>query len=150
MPNREVHARTGAVAGVAYAGYHAWKQPRPVVVAEAAGGLIGGIVGGLLPDWIDTPDSPHHRAEAHSMGITGTVGYLLKQQLPAWQAALREKAHHYGELQSASPTPLHQLGYGILELLFRLLSGFFAGVLAGYASHLALDSLTPSALPILC
>jgi hypothetical protein len=28
--------------------------------------------------------------------------------------------------------------------------GLVGGLLAGYASHLALDSLTPSSLPILC
>jgi len=46
------------------------------MVAEAAGGMVGGIGGGLLPDWIDTPCSPRHRDEAHSMSITGTVGYV--------------------------------------------------------------------------
>jgi len=45
------------------------------VLAEAAGGLVRGIGGGLHPDWIDTPCSPRHRAEAHSMRITGKVGY---------------------------------------------------------------------------
>jgi hypothetical protein len=38
---------------------------------------VGGIAGGLLPDWIDTPCSLRHRAEAHSMSITGTVGYFV-------------------------------------------------------------------------
>jgi len=70
MPNRDVHLRVGAVSGAAYATYHAWGQPRPSVLAEAAGGLVGGIGGGLFPDWIDTPSSPRHRAEAHSMSIT--------------------------------------------------------------------------------
>ena len=84
MPNRDVHLRVGAVSGAAYATYHAWGQPGPYVLAEAAGGLVGGIGGGLFPDWIDTPCSPRHRAEAHSMSITGTVGYFMNQQLPQW------------------------------------------------------------------
>jgi LexA-binding, inner membrane-associated putative hydrolase len=150
MPNRDVHAPVGAAAGVAYAGYRAWGQPGPYILAETTGGLIGGAVGGLIPDWIDKPCSPRHRAEAHSMSITGTAGYVLNNQLPAWQASLRHKAQQYAELRSATPAPLLQLGYGILEFLLRLLAGFLAGVLSGYASHLALDSLTPSALPILC
>jgi hypothetical protein len=83
MPNRDVHLPVGAVSGAAYATYHAWGQPGPYVLAEAAGGLVGGIGGGLLPDWIDTPCSPRHRAEAHSMSITGTVGYYINQQLPS-------------------------------------------------------------------
>jgi hypothetical protein len=150
MPNRDVHIPVGAVSGVAYATYHAWGQPGPYVLAEAAGGLVGGIGGGLLPDWIDTPCSPRHRAEAHSMSITGTVGCYMNQQLPQWQANLRAEAQRYGQLRAASTSVLPQIGYSALELIFRFLSGLLAGLLAGYASHLALDSLTPSSLPILC
>ena len=150
MPNRDVHLRVGAVSGVAYAAYHAWGQPGPYIWAEAAGGLVGGIGGGLLPDWIDTPCSPRHRAEAHSMSITGTVGYYMNEQLPQWQANLRAEAQRYAQLRAASTSVLPQIEYGALELIFRFLSGLLAGLLAGYASHLALDSLTPSSLPILC
>lgn len=140
MPNRDVHLRIGAVSGAAYATYHAWGQPGPYVLAEAAGGLVGGIGGGLFRDWIDTPCSPRRRAEAHSMSITGTVGYFMNQQLPQWQANLR----------AVSPALLPTIGYGVLESILRFLSGLIGGLLAGYASHLALDSLTPSSLPILC
>jgi len=150
MPNRDVHLPVGAVSGVAYATYHAWGQPAPYVLAEAAGGLVGGIGGGLLPDWIDIPCSPRHRAEAHSMSITGTVGYYMNQQLPQWQSNLRAEAQRYAQLSAASTSVLPQIGYSALELIFRFLSGLLAGLLAGYASHLTLDSLTPSSLPILC
>jgi hypothetical protein len=92
MLNRDVHLRVGAVSGVAYAAYHAWGQHGPYVLAEGAVGLVGGIGGGLLPDWIDAPCSPRHRAEAHSMSVTGTVGYFINQQLPQWQANLRAEA----------------------------------------------------------
>lgn len=150
MPNRHVHRRAGAVAGLAYATYRAWDQPGPYLLMEATGGLVGGVAGGLLPDCIDTPCSPHHRAEAHSVSITGTVGSLLNDQLPAWQATLRDNAYQYAQLRASSPSLLPQIGYGLLEILFRFLAGALAGLLAGYVSHLALDSLTPSSLPILC
>lgn len=149
MPNREVHLRVGAASGVAYATYQAWGQPGPYVFAEAAGGLVGGMGGGLLPDWIATPCSPRHRAEAHR-SITGTVGYFIREQLPTWQASLREEAQRYAQLRDASPSLLPQIGYSALEFILRFLAGLLAGLLAGYASHLALDSLTPSSLPILC
>jgi LexA-binding, inner membrane-associated putative hydrolase len=150
MPNRDVHLPVGALSGAAYATYHAWGQPGPYILAEAAGGMLGGIGGGLLPDGIDTPGSPRHRTEAHSMSITGTVGYYMNQQLPQWQANLRTEAQRSAQLSAASTSLLPQIGYSALELIFRFLSGLLAGLLAGYASHLALDSLTPSSLPVLC
>lgn len=150
MPNRDVHLPFGAVSGAAYATYHAWGQPGPYIWAEATGGLVGGIGGGLLPDWIDTPCSPRHRAEAHSMSITGTLGYYMNDQLPKWQACLRNEAQRYAQLRDATTSLLPQVGYGALEFIMRFLAGLLAGLLAGYASHLALDSLTPSSLPILC
>lgn len=149
MPNRDVHLSVGAVSGTTYATYLGWGQPRSLVLVEAVGGLVGGISGGLFPDWIDTPDSPRHRAEAHSLSITGSVGYFVSDKLPTWQASLRDKAQYYAQLRAASHALLPQIGYGFLEFLFRFLAGAIAGLLAGYASHLALDSVTPSSLPIL-
>lgn len=150
MPNRDVHLPVGGVSGAGYATYHAWGQSGPCLLAEAVGGLVGGIGGALLPDWIDTPRSPRHRAEAHSMSITGTIGYFMNEQLPNWQASLRNEAQRNAQLRAASPSLLPQIGYGVLEFVLRFLAGLLAGLLAGYASHLALDSLTPSSLPILC
>jgi hypothetical protein len=84
------------------------------------------------------------------MSLTGSIGYFLNEQLPEWQASLRNQGLHYAQLRIASPSLLPQIGYGILEFLCYFLSGALARLLAGYASHLALDSLTPSSLPILC
>src|SRR5437588_12717053 len=103
MPNRDVHLRVGAVSGGAYATYHAWGQPGPYVLAEAAGGLVGGIGGGLFPDWIDTPCSPRHRAEAHSLTITCTLGHFINPPPPQWHATLRPGAQPYAQLRAASP-----------------------------------------------
>jgi hypothetical protein len=150
MPNRRVHVRAGGVAGGGYAAYHAWGLSPAQVLAETVGGVLGGVAGGVLPDAIDVPTCPRHRAAAHSMGVTGPVGYFLNEQLPDWQASLRNRGQHYAQLRAASPALLPQIGYSILEFLCYLLSGVFAGLLAGYASHLALDSLTPSSLPVLC
>src|SRR5580704_5956175 len=85
MPNRDVHGRTGAVVGGGYAAYRAWGQLGPHVLIETAGGVLGGTIRGLLPDWIDAPTSPRHRAQAHSMAITGTLGYHMNEQVSSWQ-----------------------------------------------------------------
>ena len=84
------------------------------------------------------------------MSITGTVGYYMNQQLPQWQAYFRAEAQRYAQSSAASTSVLPQIGHRALEIIFRFLSGLLAGLLAGYASHLALDSLTPSSLPVLC
>jgi hypothetical protein len=120
-----------------------------LIWVEAAGRIDGGI-GGLLPDWIDTPCFPRHRAEAHSMSITGTVGYYMNQRLPQWQVNLRAEAQRCAKLSAASTSMWPQIGYSALELIFRFLSGLLAGLLAGYASHLALDPLTRGSLRVLC
>src|SRR5258708_11215342 len=122
MPNRDTHVRAGAIAGVAYSGYRAWGLPSCYLVAEAVGGLAGGIGGGVLPDWIDTPLSPLHRAAAHSMSITGTVGYFLNEQLPQWQANLPAEALRYAQLRTASPSLLPHIGHAIPQFPSYFLS----------------------------
>jgi len=82
------------------------------------------------------------------MSITGSVGYYINQQLPQWQTNLRAEAQCCAQLRAASTSVFPQIAYTALELIFRFLSGLLAGLLAGYASHLALDSLT--SLPVLC
>lgn len=149
MPNRNVHWPVGAVAGAGYATYMANGQRSSHVMAEVAGGVLGGIGGGLLPDYIDAPVSPCHRAEAHSVALTGVAGGYLSSQLPAWQASLRTQAERYAQMRSLAASPCAQFFYWLLELAFRFASGVLAGLLAGYASHLVLDALTPSSLPLL-
>jgi hypothetical protein len=150
MPNRDTHSKVSAVTGGNYAAYLAWGQPGPQVFAETTGGVLGGAAGGLLPDWIDVPNSPRHRAQAHSVAITGAAGYYLKEQILPWQSSLRLQAQAYSQMRQASVEPLTQLWYGFWEFLCYFLAGALAGLLGGYASHLALDSLTPSSLPVLC
>ena len=150
MPNRDVHFHVGAVAGGGYALYMSYGQASWHVVAETAGGVLGGIAGGLLPDRIDTPSSPWHRAEAHSVAITGVAGRFVSEQLPDWQASLRRQADRYALMRAQSPSPLQQFFLWLAEWACRFLAGAIAGLLAGYASHLVLDALTPSSLPLVC
>ncbi len=149
MPNRDVHGPVGAVSGGAYALYMSYGQSPWHVVAETAGGAAGGFAGGVLPDEIDTPEHPRHRAEAHSMAITGTIGWILKENLPEWQSALRAQAEQFAMMRAQSESPLLQILFWLAEYFCRFLAGLIAGVLAGYASHLTLDFFTPMSLPVL-
>jgi LexA-binding, inner membrane-associated putative hydrolase len=148
MPNHNVHWPVGTASGGAYALYMGYGQPARHVVAETLGGAVGGFAGGVLPDWIDTPDSPHHRAEAHSMAITGTAGWILNQNLTEWQSRLRAQADCFATRRAQSLEPFQQFFLWLAEYFCRFLAGLIAGVLAGYASHLVLDFFTPMSLPV--
>jgi hypothetical protein len=58
---------------------------------------------GVLPDRIDVATHPGHRAEAHSMAITGTVGWIVSENLPEWQAALRSHADRFAARRMREP-----------------------------------------------
>lgn len=150
MPSRDVHNLAGEVSTGGYAAYRSSGSPGPQFVVETAAGVTGGIREGMIPDAIDAPWYPRHRAAAHRVSVTGALGHHLNHGLPEWRASLRNRAQHYAYLRTASPSLIPQISYGLLELLCYFLSGVLARLLAGYASHLALDSLTPSSLPILC
>ena len=83
------------------------------------------------------------------MAITGTVGWILKENLPGWQAALRAQADKFAMMRAQSTSPLYQILFWFAEYFCRFLAGLIAGVLAGYASHLTLDFFTPMSLPVL-
>jgi len=148
MPNHQVHVRVGAAAGGGYAFYMGYGQPTWHVVAETAGGVLAGIVGGIVPDGIDTPSNPWHRAEAHSIAISGIAGRFVSSQLPRWQASLRAQADRYAVMRVHSSSPLEQFFLWLAECACRFLAGAIAGLLAGYASHLVLDAFTPRSLPL--
>jgi hypothetical protein len=148
MPNRDVHGPVGVASGGAYALCMSNGQPAWHVNTEVAGGAVGGYAGGVLPDRIDIPEHPRHRAEAHSMALTGSVGWLVKENLPTWQAALRAQADGFAAKRAQTEDPLLQLLFWLAEYGCRFLAGLIAGVLGGYASHLTLDFFTPMSLPI--
>jgi hypothetical protein len=149
MPNHDVHWPVGTASGGAYALYMGYGQPTVHVIAETLGGAAGGWAGGVLPDRIDTPDCPRHRAEAHSMALTGTIGLYVKENLPQWQTYLRARADDFASMRAASTSGLDQFLFMLAEFFCRFLAGLIAGALAGYASHLVLDFFTPACLPIL-
>jgi hypothetical protein len=105
MPNRDVHGPVGTASGGMYAVYMSYGQPLWHVLAEAAGGAVGGYAGGVLPDRIDIATHPGHRAEAHSMAITGTVGWIMRE--PEWRAALRKHADGFAAMRTPTESPFY-------------------------------------------
>lgn len=146
MPNRTFHLATSGPAGAAFA-YH--KAPINKGLHEVLGGLIGGLAGGMLPDIIDPPFHPGHRALAHALIPVGLSAAAWVRGLDDWQKSLRCRADEYSRLRFQATDPVLAACYGALEAALRMLSGMLAGLLAGYLTHIALDFTTPRCLPLL-
>ena len=142
------------VAGGAYAGiragrrYKSRSRPAAPIAAETAGGMVGGWLGGALPDWIDPPTSPNHRNFGHGVAtVAGAIAWTADMAL-AIQQRLRSEAdkllNERWQLQSDVARALSIAA----EFFLRFLAGLIDGLIAGYASHLALDFCTPSGLPL--
>jgi len=150
MSNRATHMLVGGVGGAAVAGILSCDTPWDQMFPEILGGAFGGLVGGCLPDILDPPDSPNHRAVAHSIAGGVGVGYLLTK--PASRihelraAACRVEAQAQAiRLYDSS----RALRLDIFAFVLRMAAGFTSGLGAGYLSHLALDSGTPKGLPVI-
>jgi len=71
MPNRPTHQTVGALAGGAMAAARAHGVEDSQFLAETIGGIVGGWVGGVLPDILEPATSPHHRKVMHSVVAAG-------------------------------------------------------------------------------
>jgi hypothetical protein len=148
MPDGKTHKLVGAGLGAVYAGYLAKEERGSDYWAEIAGGALGGLVGGMLPDVLEPAVSSWHRGPAHSYAAGGGV-IAIKNGLKAFGEACRENAENCKAIPmlpdgnifvSAIPDPFSLLLQSVFELLWRLMAGFVNGVAAGYVSHLALDA----------
>ena len=146
MPGRKVHTAAGAVAGGAYAYYKARAERDFDRLVETGAGIASGALAGCIPDMLEPAVTPNHRGLAHSM----VAGYAVTAvKLDNWSSYCRERAEHFRQLQ-LHPTvePIRRLLYWFAEMFWRLAAGCLNGLQAGYASHLALDLLTPRSLPL--
>lgn len=150
MPNRDVHEVAGVLAG-ALAAYHFGKVETPQQLAfEVAGGAIGGYWGAKLPDVFDPPTCPNHRHFAHGCVSCSLAIWAAYESLLSLQNFLRAEADRLAfERQQATDGVLIVLSIAA-EASLRIAVGAIAGVVAGYASHLALDAFTPKGLPLIC
>ena len=148
MSNGRFHRRVGAATGAISAWVAAHDQPLKHRVIETLGGIPGGIIGAMAPDLIDPPTSPRHRSIGHGVIPIGALGFWSIWNLRRWQDGLREMANGFQEEYSRETTNgFRRFCLGVAEVACRLAAGAIAGLLGGYASHLALDALTPAGLP---
>ena len=150
MPNRPVHIATSTPAGAGYALYKAYDQNGLARILETAGGAFGGYLGGILPDSIDPPSHPGHCAFAHGFCPVVASTVVWNQDIDDWQNHFRQLADQHAYWRARSTDFAASAWHACAEWVFRLLSGFLAGIGAGYLTHVVLDSATPRCLPFVC
>ena len=137
------------IAGTGAAVLTSKDQPTPCRFLEAAGGALGGYLGGKLPDILEPATSSWHRSTAHSFSAAAMVGTGLAK-VDIFQNYCRQRADHFATVRAAMPEGgIGGLLHLLAEAFWRLCAGFAAGLAAGYLSHLALDALTPRCIPII-
>ena len=148
MPNRTTHVVIAAMFSGAVSNRYSTQIPdlQGRIVYQSAF-VMGGIIGGILPDRLDPPTNPRHRGIAHSF-LTGilTVSFGISW-LKWFDPHLKATAIKFREEWEHSQ---HQNIAAFLQYICVLfVSGITAGVMAGYLSHLALDANTPAGLPLI-
>lgn len=146
--NGAVHEAAGLVAGVGGVLYFGYREEREVELPELLGGAVGGVIGGRLPDQLEPATSSYHRKFAHSAVFTGGAVYAAHTYLRELREELSAKAIQL-ECQARESTDwLERFLYSLGSFLAQIASGFITGIVAGYASHVVLDSFTPRGCPI--
>lgn len=135
--NRAAHVNAGVICGLSAAVALANRDDQADVFLEGIGGILGGWLGGRLPDMLEPATSPDHRATFHSLTVGGGGNALAIPRLMDLQADVRARAREC----AAEGEDWHALALNIL-------AGVVVAVPAGYVSHLLLDSTTPKSLPI--
>ncbi len=138
MPKRNTHLTVGVMVGAGAALCTLVSIPEDdrsgwILI----GGALGGAVGAAMPDVIDLPTGPNHRAIGHSISVNGVVA------LPAI-----ELAGSLFDLCMSRAKDAKGRGDELTEVLWQMAAGAVWGMLAGQLSHLVLDSMTPRSLPI--
>jgi hypothetical protein len=120
------------------------------LVAEMLGGVLGGLVGGKLPDIIEPAVHSWHRNVAHSFTTAAAVVSTAANGVQSWHASCRAKADAWAQRRrDPKLTPADRALALLAELVWRIAAGIPIGAAAGYVSHLVLDAGTPRGIPLL-
>tara|TARA_R110002072_G_scaffold5527_1_gene35278 strand:+ start:2677 stop:3048 length:372 start_codon:yes stop_codon:yes gene_type:complete len=120
VSNANVHIAAGAIAGIGSYILGEAESDQHSSGEMISAGVIGALFG-EVPDLIEPATNPHHRQFFHSAFVFGGLLYGAKS-LYEWKPSNESQ---------------------------RILRALGLAALAGYASHLLLDSRTPMSLPIL-
>ncbi len=149
MPNRNVHVPVGMASGLAYSLYLTRDQQGNDRFFEVIGGIVGGYWGGRLPDLLEPANSSMHRAFAHSTTTGASLVFGTHAVAQEWAQFFREKAADLQRRRQNNPMSEGDLTINVFfEVVLRITAGLLPGLMAGYASHLALDACTPRSLPL--
>lgn len=149
MSNRSTHLVAAAMASGGMAMYLNSNDKSPNPILDTISILFGGWIGARLPDLIDPPTSPRHRSIAHGLVQNVGVQSWAFQNLKKFRHACFEASTEY-EIKAQEDKTFMGFIYQLASLVFKAIAGLYAGILAGYLSHIALDFTTPMGLPIFC
>jgi hypothetical protein len=118
MPNRRKHIITGQAASLAYSAIRSQGELPLSRILESLGGVIGGGIGGCIPDIIEPAASPGHRDIAHSFAAIAALFALADRKLQSVQQILRDEA-------KAMAARRDNCGEGSIEAIFLSLAEAF-------------------------
>lgn len=151
MSSGKIHRVVGGVAGGVAAGVRAHRDPNGRLLIEALAGMLGGSHGGMLPDVLEPAIHSHHRQVMHSWTLLGGTALGVVRNAAALEAYIQSWTAKIGELEELAPqaAPFEAFLIRLGAVGLHAAIGYVTGLAAGYASHLALDALTPRGLPLL-
>jgi len=156
MPGRKTHKIVGTLTGAALAAYQSREQGTVSRVVETVGGLAGAYFGSTVADDLEPAISSWHRADAHScaagLAILATADALaefLRMKADQWRTDIPMQPVLYPQGIVYVPASANPSLQWLYEMICRFLAGFVTGFAAAYASHLALDALSPRSIPVL-
>ncbi len=146
MPGKRTHSGVGLAIGLG-AGVLAVQGGDPEYrVIEVAFAGLGGWIGGVTPDLLEPASDPNHRAFFHSLTAGGGIAAVASAD---WLKSIRARADECAARASAAPEGSDLRRSEELKCLaLHCAAGLLIGFLAGYASHLVLDAVTPRGLPV--
>lgn len=147
MPNGRVHHRVGRPVGAAYATFKASQSPIGDPFVEGLAGYFGGGHGAVCPDWLE-PARWNHRQTAHSFAVGGLL-VRSADEVQRWAESCRHRARRHQLLsRDARLSGVEQFWHSLVAIFWSAVAGWLNGFVAGYLSHLVLNSRTPSGIPV--